>query len=80
MDDALKSKISGFGVAAAVFGLVSIALSFFNYNFRVLVWIDSWGATIGWVIRIVLIAIGFAVYFLMNMPEEEEIITESEFE
>lgn len=71
MDNALKSKLSGFGGAAALFGLVSIVLSFFNYNLRILMWIDLWGETMGWVIRISLIVVGLAVYFLLNVPEEE---------
>jgi hypothetical protein len=36
MDNALKSKISGFGASAALFGLVSIVLSSFDYNLRIL--------------------------------------------
>lgn len=80
MDNALKSKISGFGGAAALFGLVSIVLSFFNYNLRILIWIDSWGETMAWVIRIGLIAVGLAVYFIMNVSEEEEVLPEREVE
>jgi len=80
MDNALKSKISGFGGAAALFGLVSIVLSFFNYNLRILMWIDLWGETMGWVIRIGLIVVGLAVYFIMNVPDEEDVIVERETE
>lgn len=81
MDNALKSKVSGFGGAAALFGLVSIVLSFFDYNLRILMWIDSWGETMAWVIRIGLIIVGLAVYFVMNVPaDEEEVLTEREVE
>lgn len=81
MDNALKSKISGFGSAAALFGLVSIVLSFFDYNLRILMWIDSWGETMAWVIRIGLIIVGLAVYFVMNVSaDEEEVLTEREVE
>jgi len=80
MDNALKSIISGFGGAAAFLGLVSIVLSSFDYNLRILMWIDSWGETMGWVIRIGLIVAGLAVYFIMNEPGEEEVIAESEVE
>jgi hypothetical protein len=79
MDNDLKSKISGFGSAAALFGLVSIVLSFFDYNLRILMWIDMWGETVGWVIRIGLIIVGLAVYFLMKTPDEE-VVTEKEVE
>ena len=80
MDNSLKSKISGFGGAAALFGFVSIVLSFFNYNLRILMWIDSWGETMAWVIRIGLIIVGLAVYFVMNVPDEEEVLAEREVE
>lgn len=80
MDDALKSKISGFGGAAALFGFASIVLSFFDYNLRILMWIDVWGETIGWVIRISLIVVGLSVYFLMNVPLEEEVQQETGLE
>lgn len=80
MDNSLKSKISGFGGAAALFGFVSIVLSFFNYNLRILMWIDSWGETMAWVIRVGLIIVGLAVYFVMNVPDEEEVLAEREVE
>ncbi len=80
MDNALKSKISGFGGVAVLIGFVSIALSFFKYDLRVLMWIDSWGGTMAWVIRIGLIVVGLSVYFIMNVPDEEEVMTESEVE
>lgn len=79
MDNALKSKIAGFGISAAFFGLFSIILSFFEYNLRILKWIDLWGETMGWVFRIGLIVIGMAVYFVMN-TSDEEVLTETKFE
>lgn len=39
-------------------GIGSVALYFFNMEFRLLAWIDMWGAEMGWVIRIVLILAG----------------------
>lgn len=80
MDNTIKSKISGFGGVAALIGFVSIALSFFKYNLRVLGWIDNWGETMGWIIRIGLIIVGLAVYFAMNLRDEEEVLVEREVE
>jgi len=80
MDYALKSKISGFGLAAVFFGLFSIVLSFFDYNLRILNWIDLWGDTMGWVFRIVLIVMGFAIYLVMSVPDEKEVIAKREAE
>lgn len=48
MGNILKS-IGGFLLAA---GLASIALFFFDMNLKILMWIDMWGETIGWIIRI----------------------------
>lgn len=80
MDNTIKSKISGFGGVAVLIGFVSIALSFFKYNLRVLSWIDNWGETVGWVIRIGLIVVGLAAYFAMIVRDDEEVIIEGEVE
>lgn len=80
MDNTIKLKISGFGGVAVLIGIVSIALSFFKYNLRVLGWIDNWGETMGWVIRIGLIVVGLAAYFAMNVSDEEEVLVEREVE
>ena len=61
-----KSKISSFGGIAALFGVASIILSFFDFNLVLLMWVDFWGETIAWVIRVGLIVIGLAVYFMMK--------------
>lgn len=58
------------GVYLAIFGIGSIVLSFFERQFRILMWIDSWGETTGWVIRIGMIVLG-AVLFFMGKSKEE---------
>ncbi|MDY7395921.1 hypothetical protein UMM65_11750 [Aureibaculum sp. 2210JD6-5] len=63
------SKLGGY---IAIFGVASIILSFFNYNLRILMWIDSWGTTVGWIIRIGLIVLGAALFFLGARDTEEE--------
>jgi hypothetical protein len=46
------------------FGIGSIVLSFINMQFILLAWIDMWGPTVGWAIRIVLIVGGGVLWFL----------------
>ncbi len=60
----IKSKLSSLGAFLALAGVVSIALSFFQYNLRILMWIDMWGTTMGWVIRIGLIIGGGILYLI----------------
>jgi hypothetical protein len=47
-------------------------LSIFNYNIRLLAWIDLWGNTMGWIIRILLILIGGALFLLYGSDTEDE--------
>lgn len=60
------------GMYMAIAGLVSTVLSFMEMNLSLLVWIDMWGETIGWTIRIGLIVVGAALFFMMPQAEEEE--------
>ncbi len=68
----IKSKLGQGGLLLAALGIMSIVLSLFNYNIRLLAWIDIWGNTTGWIIRIILILGGGALFFLFNNPEEQE--------
>lgn len=70
--DFIKSKLSSIGALLAIFGLGSAILSLFDYNLRILMWVDLWGTTMGWVIRIGLIVVGVALLFLFNKSEEAE--------
>jgi len=56
----------------AAIGIMSIVLSIFNYNLRLLAWIDIWGSTAGWIIRILLIVGGGALFILFGREEDEE--------
>lgn len=53
------------------FGVGSIVLSFLNMEFIVLAWIDHWGPTAGWVIRIGLIVIGGVMWLVGKKPESQ---------
>lgn len=71
MDD-IKSKLGKAGLVLGAMGIISILLAIFNYNIRLLAWVDLWGNTMGWIIRIVLILGGGALFFLFGREEVEE--------
>ncbi|WP_111672791.1 hypothetical protein [Algoriphagus litoralis] len=69
--EAIKSKLGKGGLLLAAMGIMSILLSFFNYNIRLLAWIDIWGDAAGWIIRILLILGGGALFYFFGREEEE---------
>ena len=69
MED-IKGKLGQGGILLAVLGILSIALSIFNYNISILAWIDMWGSAVGWIIRILLIVGGGALIFLFGSADE----------
>ncbi|WP_291869358.1 hypothetical protein [Maribacter sp.] len=69
--DQIKSKLGHGGLLLGAMGIISILLSIFNYNIRLLAWVDLWGNTMGWVIRILLIVGGGALYWFFGSTEEE---------
>lgn len=66
----IKTKLGQGGLLLAAMGVMSIVLSIFNYNIRVLSWVDLWGNTIGWVIRFLLILVGVVLFILFGRNEE----------
>lgn len=46
------------------FGIGSIILNFLGREFVVLSWIDSWGLTVGWVIRGALVVVGGVLWLV----------------
>jgi len=70
--EAIKSKIGKGGLLLAAMGIMSIVLSFFNYEIRLLAWINIWGTTIGWVIRFLLILGGGALFFFYGSYDDED--------
>ncbi len=70
--EAIKEKIGKAGLVLAAMGVMSIILSIFNYNIKLLAWIDIWGSTMGWVIRIALIIVGGALFFFLGNNNDEE--------
>ncbi len=71
MED-IKSKLGKGGLLLAAMGIMSIVLSIFNYNIRLLAWVDLWGNAMGWIIRILLILGGGALYFFYGNYDDEE--------
>jgi len=53
------------------FGVGSIVLSFLNMEFIVLAWVDMWGPSIGWAIRIGLAVVGGALWLLGRHQEAQ---------
>ncbi len=68
----IKSKLGKGGLLLAAMGIMSIVLSIFNYNIRLLAWVDLWGNAMGWIIRILLILGGGALYFFYGSYDDEE--------
>ncbi len=68
-----------FGLWLFIFGAGSILLGFVGYEFSLLMWIDNWGTTVGWVIRAAMIVVGGAVWFLAREEtvEPSETVPES---
>jgi hypothetical protein len=61
------------GFYMLIFGAGSAILSFMGMNFRLLMWIDLWGPTIGWLIRGGLIGLGLLLMILGPAEAEEEV-------
>ncbi|PTX63004.1 hypothetical protein C8N46_102405 [Kordia periserrulae] len=60
------------GMYLAIFGIGSIVLYFFDMQFKILTWIDEWGETTGWAIRIGMIVLGAILFFIGKSKEEEQ--------
>lgn len=54
------------------FGIGSIILNFLEREFVVLSWIDNWGITVGWSIRIGLAVAGAALWLYGRSKESAE--------
>lgn len=67
----MTSKLGNGGLLLAAMGIISAILSIFNYNIRLLAWVDLWGNTMGWIIRILLILIGGALFLFFGREEDE---------
>lgn len=60
------------GSFIAILGLASIALFFFDYELKILGWINNWGDNIAWAIRGGLVVIGAALFLMAPSNKESE--------
>ena len=68
----IKSRLGQGGLLLAAMGIMSIILSVFNYNIRLLAWIDIWGTTMGWIIRVILIILGGGLFIFFGRSTEDD--------
>jgi hypothetical protein len=73
-----KMQLQKLGGIIALLGLGSILLSLFDYNLIVLAWVDFFGNTIGWIIKIGLIVTGAILYFKYDVDDVELNFSEDE--
>lgn len=55
-----------FGIFLLVMGLGSTVLHFLDMEFKLLMWIGTWGETVAWVIRAVLSLAGAALLVMSS--------------
>lgn len=68
----MKAKLAGLGVLMTVFGVTVTILSLFGYNITLFLWLNNWGTTMGWLIRIGFIIGGIILFVLFYNSQEEE--------
>lgn len=64
--------LSSLGSLMAIFGIISTILYFIGYNLKLLMWIDLWGPTAGWVIRGALIVVGAVLFIAFKGAGKEK--------
>jgi hypothetical protein len=70
----MGKTLSSIGGFLALAGIISIALYLFGWNLRILLWIDTWGPSVGWSIRMGIMVVGlvlFVIGWVMGRKEKE---------
>ena len=67
----IKPKLGKGGLLLAAMGIMSVILSIFNYNIRLLAWVDVWGTAMGWIIRVLLVLGGGALFLLFGKYQDQ---------
>ena len=62
--------MKSFGGLLFLLGLGSFVLHYMNMEFKLLMWVDNWGPTIGTLIRVGLVVIGGALWLVGNRREK----------
>lgn len=65
-------SLKGIGGLLFFFGIGSIVLSLFDMEFKILMWIDTWGPDIGWAIRGAMAVAGGALWLVGNSRERAQ--------
>ena len=66
----MKSKISSAGGFLFLLGVASIVMYFIGFVPKILVWIDMWGETIGWAIRIGITVLGGLLFLVSTKMKD----------
>lgn len=62
--------MKSFGGLLFLLGLGSFVLHYMNMEFKLLMWVDNWGLTVGTLIRVGLVVIGGALWLVGNRREK----------
>lgn len=73
--DKLRDKLSTFGGILSGLGILSSILAIFNYEVRILAWVNLWGPGAAWAIRVGLI-LGGAVLFKIFKSASDDVVPE----
>lgn len=65
-------NLASIGTLLFAVGLISSGLTFTDYELRVLLWINTWGETMAWVIRGGLMVVGAILFILGSSGEKTE--------
>ena len=67
------------GAYIALFGIAAIILPYFNRQLYILSWIDNWGETASWFIKIGLVVLGTILFFKVKFSakNDTEVIEET---
>lgn len=61
------------GGLLVLFGAGSFVLGLVGYEFTLLMWVDTWGPVVGWVIRGALIVVGAILWVMGNKAESSQV-------
>ena len=60
------------GGLMVLFGAGSFLLGLVGYEFRLMMWVDTWGPTVGWAIRGALVVVGAVLWIMGNKSESAQ--------
>ncbi|QDP01892.1 hypothetical protein [Thalassotalea sp. PS06] len=60
------------GLYLMIAGIASLLLNLVGYELKILMWVDNWGDTTGWAIRLGAIVVGALMFFAIKEAPEQE--------